>query len=280
MPSVHDWTGPLAGWCLAVPARGPGVCPACRGALRPGFSTCASCACVLSQVALPCRRVVPVSIYRVGGPLHQALRRYKDGPTAAVRRRHAVTTVALLARFVFDHGPCLAGGAPWDLVTTVPSTSGGDGPHPLEAALALVPWLEAQHTRTLARTAVPLHHRSAGDGAFTVTADVGGARVLVVDDTYTSGARAQSAASALALAGARVLAIVPVGRVVDPGWAPHVAAYWRALAAEPFDFGRCCLDGDRQLRSGADRGAAGGQPLSGAAPGATLGTADRRATGP
>ena len=42
------------------------------------------------------------------------------------------------------------------------------------------------------------------------------ARVLLLDDTYVSGARAQSAAAALSLAAARSTLIVPLGRVLRP----------------------------------------------------------------
>jgi adenine/guanine phosphoribosyltransferase-like PRPP-binding protein len=46
-------------------------------------------------------------------------------------------------------------------------------------------------------------------------AAIAGARVLLLDDTYVSGARSQSAAAALQLAGARPV-IAPLGRVLRP----------------------------------------------------------------
>jgi predicted amidophosphoribosyltransferase len=45
---------------------------------------------------------------------------------------------------------------------------------------------------------------------------VTGARVLMLDDTYVSGARSQSAAAALQLTGACATVIVPLGRVLRP----------------------------------------------------------------
>ena len=55
--------------------------------------------------------------------------------------------------------------------------------------------------------------------AFTVPppdrAALRGARVLLLDDTYVSGARSQSAAAALQQAGARTV-IGPLGRVLRP----------------------------------------------------------------
>ncbi|MGH9068136.1 MAG: hypothetical protein ACRD0J_11715 [Acidimicrobiales bacterium] len=243
-PTVHQRTEPLAALCCPVPGPGPGVCRLCRGPCRAGFARCRGCSLILSQVSRPCHRVVPVSLYRVPGPLHLALRRYKDGVAAAARHHDAVVVGAILARFLFDHGPCLhrAAGGAWDLVTTVPSSRGRPGPHPLEDAISLVPWLAAQHRPLLERAGGPLGHGLAGDGAFSVRGPVRGARVLVVDDTWTSGARAQSAAAALRWAGAEVPAVVVVGRVVDPLWDRRSAGYWSRHSAVPFDWSRCCLD--------------------------------------
>lgn len=56
--------------------------------------------------------------------------------------------------------------------------------------------------------------------AFAVPASLRGAvhgsRVIVLDDIYVSGSRAQSAAAALRLSGATRVLIVPLGRVVRP----------------------------------------------------------------
>ena len=60
--------------------------------------------------------------------------------------------------------------------------------------------------------------------------DVAGRRLVVVDDTWVTGARARSAATALARAGARVAGIVVVGRAVDPGASTRVAAWWTRYA--------------------------------------------------
>ncbi len=227
-----------------MPGGGPDVCPVCKGPRRVGYTLCFSCSRVLTQVARPCHRVAPVSLYALGGTLHRALRTYKDGRSAGVREHYARVVVTLLAGFLATHARCLGGGGsgrlPWDLVTTVPSTSGAV-PHPLEEAIRLVPWLSAQHTRLLVRTAVPLGHLWADEGGFRVGNKVDGQRILLLDDTWTSGARAQSAASSLARAGATVVALVPVGRVVDPAWSPRIASWWQARAGLAYEPGTCCL---------------------------------------
>jgi hypothetical protein len=243
MPSVHEVTEPLAGLCHPVPAPGPGVCVICRRCTPPEFSTCYSCARVTGQVRRPCHRVVPLSLYAIPGELHATLRRYKDGENGEDRRLCTALVVSLLARFLFDHGDCLRSGRAggWDFVTTVPSTS-RKGLHPLTDSLRMVPWLAAQHQETLVRGPGVMGHNLACDDGFVVRPDVQGARVLIVDDTFTTGARAQSAASALQLAGARVIAIVPIGRVIDPGEGGRTLPYWTRGSRQRFDFGRCCLE--------------------------------------
>jgi orotate phosphoribosyltransferase len=53
-------------------------------------------------------------------------------------------------------------------------------------------------------------------GRFLVPRRLAGANVLLLDDTWTSGSSAQSAALALKLAGASRVAVVPLGRHVNP----------------------------------------------------------------
>jgi hypothetical protein len=62
---------------------------------------------------------------------------------------------------------------------------------------------------------------------------VAGRRIVLVDDMFTSGARALSAAHTLATAGAQVLGIVPFGRVVRPEHNGATAAFWDDHRATP-----------------------------------------------
>jgi hypothetical protein len=77
-----------------------------------------------------------------------------------------------------------------------------------------------------------------------VASGTAGLRVLIVDDTFTSGAKLQSAATALAEAGAEVVGTVPVGRVISTGndRYPENAGLWKRQRGIRFDFDRCCLD--------------------------------------
>ena len=112
------------------------------------------------------------------------------------------------------------GGSPI-LAVPVPSSSrpraSWGGEHPLvglvAAALASEPRLRV--APLLVRGPGPLGHLRANPSGFRLVGPVSGRSVLVFDDTYTSGARSQSAAAALRAEGADVLAIVPIGRL-DP----------------------------------------------------------------
>jgi hypothetical protein len=62
----------------------------------------------------------------------------------------------------------------------------------------------------------------------------GGASVLLLDDTWVSGASAQSAAAALKLAGAAHVAIVVLGRHVNPS-DPRAGPLLAGLVPAPYD---------------------------------------------
>jgi hypothetical protein len=96
----------------------------------------------------------------------------------------------------------------------------------------------------LRRGTVQVDHRRADDLGFLVDADVDGARILLLDDTLTTGARVQSAASALQLAGGQVVGAVVVGRVIRPEWSKESAALWSAARSRRFSFDTCCLERD------------------------------------
>jgi predicted amidophosphoribosyltransferase len=216
----------------------------CHSGLPAGRRLCHSCAVTSSQVTHPVRHVVPVSLYRAPGPLWQLLRGYKDGP-AAERGLLTVQLAAILGRFTARHLGCLAGllGGTPDVVTTVPSTRGRarPGPHPLRAAVTAVTALAPLHQPLLAPGPALTGHNQADDATFRVRRPLAGERVLLIDDTFTTGARLQSAASALRLAGAGAVAALTAGRVLWPGRSESCRRIWDEASAEPFSFTTCCL---------------------------------------
>jgi predicted phosphoribosyltransferase len=90
----------------------------------------------------------------------------------------------------------------------------------------------------------PAHigHTISDDAGFKIKQSVAGRSLLLVDDTLTTGARLQTAASALSLAGAKVVAAVVVGRVMNPDFSEPAHQLWDRCRHVSYSFERCCLE--------------------------------------
>jgi hypothetical protein len=206
------------------------TCVSCDGPVRPGSPRCYCCDRLVRALGRPLAPLATACTYRVGDQVHRWLRSYKDSPSAALR---AVTTRVLTERFgawLTWAGDDVAGrfGDRWAAVATVPSTRPGRPGAPVDALVGAVPALAQLPRVRLVRGPAAAGHLVADVRAFAVVGDgrPDGA-VLVVDDTVTTGARAQSAVACLRAAGWRVAGVVAVGRALDPGVGPWAAAYWR-----------------------------------------------------
>ena len=246
MATLAEVTDPLRSIFTFVPPVGLGVCDVCHGAPNERFSRCYSCWETVDQVSFPVQWVVPISLYRVGQQLHHVLRSYKDSSVPSLRQGSKVAVAAILGRFLSDHAPCIrtATGAAWDGIVVVPSTRDRPGQHPLEAALELLKNWPNEIINCLVRGDVEIAHGRADDRGFHVSNHVMGRALLLVDDTFTTGARLQSAASALHLAGARVVAGLVIGRVMNPDFNEPTKTAWERNQAVPYSFERCCLEDD------------------------------------
>jgi hypothetical protein len=211
-------------------------CRTCRGPARAGFARCYQCSLAASQAGgLLADAVAPIAYAVRGGRLARDLRRYKsDGPEAA---EAGARLREMLAAFLRDHGPSLWRAAGMDAgpsaVAVVPSGQGRPALHPLLSVVLGCVDLPLIRLSS-APEAVPV--RGVSLGWLRAAGPVAGAGVLVVDDTWVSGGSAQSAAAALKLAGARRVAIVVLGRHVnpaDPRSAPFLAAIRARQAAAP-----------------------------------------------
>jgi hypothetical protein len=198
----------------------------------------------MSQVSRPVGLIVPISLAPGLGQLHHVLRNYKDGSTDEVRRPLLLQVAAILSRFIQHHGACVesAAGGPWDLVTNVPSHK-REGTHPLERVLSIAPTVKEKFRPVLRPGPVRVTWRKADDQGYLLTEDVRGRRALLVDDTFTTGANIQSAASALHAGGATVVAGVSIGRFVRTDFAPVIVEILDWSTGIPFDFGSCLLCG-------------------------------------
>jgi predicted amidophosphoribosyltransferase len=206
------------------------MCRVCCGPTTGGYAHCFACRTLLAQLKAPLAPVLPVEICPVPSPLYRVLMGYKESSIGELRRLLQAGVAKRLTDFYVNHQVCiLAGLGGWaELIVPVPSTV-RPPPSPLEqtlgfSILSLYAAVAGETGRMpyqlLHRTVASVGHMQADADAFAVCPDlaskVPGARILLFDDTYVSGARSQSAAAALRQAGARRVLIVPLGRVIRP----------------------------------------------------------------
>jgi len=198
----------------AVSPACPAVCALCRGPVRPGFARCYQCARHdLLGPGLLADAVVPISYAVKGTGFAASLWQYKSRPAPSVAAQTSL--LALLLAFLHDHGSCVwrqAGMPAPGRLAVVPTGCGRPGPHPLLALSA--PYLRLPVTRLVIRPGE--QGRDPNPNRFSAERTGPGASVLLLEDTWVSGASAQSAAAALKRAGARHVALVVLGRHIDP----------------------------------------------------------------
>jgi hypothetical protein len=218
-------------------ANGPPLCSQCRNARDDHGSSLAD---LMVSLAYAKGRMPS---------MHQSahhVRAYK-APSPAPRCAQDLELMAGAATYL--HGPCIETtvGA-WQAVTFVPSTT-RRGPNPpiasiarrvhdvyptrAKVGLALGPGIDAP------RASGPRPDRFVVPAEYLST--VVDRHVLVVEDTWVSGNKAQSAALALKAAGARCVTILCVTRWLRHDWDDH-----RELIntlTEPYDGARCPVTG-------------------------------------
>lgn len=237
MATVAELSAPYSNF-MRGPRPGPDVCSVCFN-LTDGYGRCYACAHGGRWLDV----VAPISYSVAGEQLHYALASYKRlSGTAA--RYFALGLAAVLWRHLAAHERCVARAAGVDsfpVVTTVPSSDAGRGqPQALERLVGeLVGPVRGRFERLLRRTAAPAEPHRFSPDRYEPVADPAGRAVLLIDDTWTTGANAQSAAAALKSAGAGPVAAVVIGRHVNRGWHRN-DHHLRGLPA-PFDWDRCTL---------------------------------------
>lgn len=245
--SVVQLTDPHVSVYTTVPkASEPDSCKICHVPRDPDFPRCWSCSQTAGGVSRPLTLVVPISLYQSNSQLGHWLRRYKDPDgrvTEVQQRRFRMLIAATFGRFLASHESCIieAAGRSWDIVTTVPSTI-RPPPHPFEQALRLLPGLAPKVQTMLRPGSGTIGRNSPSDTGYETVREMDGIRVLLVDDTWTTGSHLQSAASALSLAGADVLAAVVVGRVIRTDWSFTDDTWWSEMRQKPFTFDSCSLE--------------------------------------
>ena len=196
---------------------------------------CFACRVVARRLGVALAPLLPMQMCPLPGPLYTVLLGYKEAPVSEARARFGPIVRSLTAGFLRAHAGCvaaLAGGRP-HFVLPVPSTARPGG-----SPIARIPGLAAdvesalpgvRWTGLLCRTSAPVGHMRPSARAFavppTLRSRVTGRRLVLLDDTYVSGARSQSAAASLRLAGASSVVVVALGRVLRPDRVPAHADF-------------------------------------------------------
>ena len=221
---------------LSAPQPGvAGLCRVCRGPSARSRALCFQC-----ELHLQCGDgsladvVLPVVLAPKGSHIARYLWQYKSPKPSAEASAAREVLLALLLVFLRDHGACGWRSAGFDgpsHVAVVPTARGRPGVHPLRRLLA--PYLGWPWAELAARP--DQRERDLDPDRFDA-ALVRDARVLLVDDTWTTGASAQSAAMALRRAGARSVVTVVIGR--------HIGQAALDLAAMPYRAASCAAHND------------------------------------
>ncbi|KUI36236.1 hypothetical protein [Mycobacterium sp. GA-2829] len=192
--------------------------------------------------------VVPLIYAIAGTPSAELLSKYKNHPVRSVRATHSAVVGALLAEALAAHERCLAAavGVTVDARVVVPSLTSRPGVHPVALAANaagiavqqdwLVPTLDARCDRVIRAEKFRVYCPDRVDGS----------HVLVIDDVWTTGSNAQSAALALRRAGARAVSVVTVGRWLNPDH-PGTAAFVRDRLSAGEECAGCPVTGSRCL---------------------------------
>lgn len=219
---------PHFAWLRNPLPPGPDVCQVCHGQNRTDQPACSPCIehfetptpywfedgpSSLGADQMLADAVVPIS-YAVSDMQHaRHLRSYKYSPPTPAAY---IALNTLLYTFIAVHLECLCHHADgmFTHYTTVPSTKNRVD-HPLAKMCSRLPWepltattapgaFNGGQSRRLDLEAFNLNDR-----------DLNGARVLLVDDTWTTGARVQSMSYALKRAGAYTVVALVLGRWVN-----------------------------------------------------------------
>lgn len=259
MATVEQITAKYDNVLVPVLPPGEGVCIVCKSVTIGNFTRCYRCNTHLS-LAYTANAVDPIALSAKGGQWAHELSAYKNSMNPTVRETLAVRLSAVLWRWLARHEHCLASTAGvqrFPLITSVPSTSGRTD-HPLPHMLRRIVGSTSDRYVDLL---IPNPKYAAGireayDDRFFVPETLRGDPILVIDDQWTSGGRAQSAAAALRLSGAGPVAVAVLGRHFDrrptrEEYREVAQSYYSSASAQAWDWETCCLCKCELLRSAA-----------------------------
>lgn len=204
------------------------TCVVCATPIRPEFDLCQRC-------HLDRQLVVPVFYGIKGEQSGYLMHSYKD--LIAPTLRHRTQLSVLLFAALGLHGGCIERrlGDEIEACAIVPSTRPDRiGEHPLRVVTRQTR-LRLPEIELATRSDVHLDERLTSADRFAVTAgDAVRRHVLLIEDTWTSGAKCQSAALTLRQAGADSVTILALARWLRPE-EPRVGAFIKNRLTADYD---------------------------------------------
>ncbi|MCL5948595.1 MAG: hypothetical protein M1420_05495 [Actinobacteria bacterium] len=252
MATVGELSALYQNHLLPVLPNGKGICRMCHAYTIANHHYCYQCNQARANLPACASAVSFVALAVKGEQLARDLWVYKNRWSPAARTRPQLGLAALLWRWLAHHEECLATAAgvnKFPVVTTVPSTTGREE-HPLDAIVGTVIGATAERFRPLLHPGA----RNDDDREFsakrfdvdTPAQAVNTTPVLLIDDTFTSGAHAQSAAARLIDASYGPVAILCIGRHFNRNpkgkeFRDDAERYYRDALRLGWDWSRCCL---------------------------------------
>jgi hypothetical protein len=217
LAEVRDALTAAAGGHLRNVIRDPKL--TCRVCAAPvgGFGLCWRCA-QHRRVAGVADVVAPLTYAIADTPSAAVVHDYKNHPVRAVRQRHAVVVKRLLFLAITAHERCVGrvAGLAVSGRVGIPSLTNRPGVHPIQQMLRAMRAVDGSVVLTPGPNALCDRAIDPDKFALQATAGVAGRHVLVLDDTWTTGSNAQSAALTLRRAGAAAVSVIVVGRWLNP----------------------------------------------------------------
>jgi predicted amidophosphoribosyltransferase len=250
MPTVGELSTPYGNYLIPVRPVGSGVCSVCRTSVVGDWTRCWQCYEAQRRLPSTADVVAFIALAVKGEQLAHELSGYKNSQSAEARGRMTLGLAAVLWRWLASHESCVAaaaGAEAFDVVTTVPSTSGRASAHPLRRIVAdLVRPTSGRFVELLTANPSVSQERNPDIERWRCPS-LNGEALLLIDDTWTTGSAVQSAAARLRERGASKVAIVGIGRhfsLVQAADDYREAAkdYYRAAKAIPWSWDSCCLE--------------------------------------
>ncbi|MCU1659894.1 MAG: hypothetical protein JWO57_4550 [Pseudonocardiales bacterium] len=199
--TVAEVAAPYSNFLVRVPRIAIDVCEVCHGPVDDQYPRCYACLQAVRTLGRDRADVVAfVSLAPTGGQMAKELYTYKRMTVPDSLRLPRLTGLAaVLWLWLAKHERCMAlkvGATEFDVITTVPSTSGRSGAHPLEHLVSgVVSTSAARYRSVLGVQRTDLAQREFAADRYRVTEDVRRKTMLLIDDTWTTGAHAQAAST-------------------------------------------------------------------------------------